>query len=103
MITYVEEYRILNIRCGIEDKDSNNPSIILDRLHIWFGGCGIGSADTLPNARSILYGHIQALIARRTREHEDALLPLRAAGNLLGMSDPFQLGRFLVTKVGMKP
>lgn len=79
MIAYVEEFTILDCPYGIEDyadgKPKNDHFMPSDfkagkrkRFNCWTGGCGIGSFDTIEEARLRLVAHAQNALDQKERE-----------------------------------
>jgi predicted nucleotide-binding protein (sugar kinase/HSP70/actin superfamily) len=64
-----------------------------DFFRVWCGGCGIGSAPTINEAREIIYKHSKDSLQRKIDEHEMTLLTFKKSLKILG-DDKFNLGIF---------
>jgi hypothetical protein len=96
MIPYVEEYKIANMRFGIEDykqkrKGHFMPDLPHKRYHCWVNGGGIGQADTLQEARQIIFQlAIDNLDANIYKLTEDLFIRLQAKHLLADNMDNLQ-------------
>lgn len=63
------------------------------RFMLWSGGCGIGEADTLEEARQLLQAFIVSQLHVECGVLRETLVRNQAALDWLG-GDPFRLGRF---------
>lgn len=101
-VHYIEEFTILDKPFGIEDyKDGRPPSEhffvdgVTKRYQLWSGGCGIGTASTLHEARGKIHQHAFNMIKSRLKTANDSAQKAVQALTLLG-DDPAFLFRFEV-------
>ena len=108
MSDYLETFRIplsstQFIQLGIEDYEQPGVHFFADQPHkrfrLWSGGCGIGEADTLEEARKILLHYIASDLRVRSDRALADLKVMQRTLNQLGGEDPidtFKLAKFLV-------
>lgn len=100
MVDYVEEFTVLGKRLGIEDMEDTRPGVehffpehATHRYQLWAGGCGVGRANTIQEAREILHDYAirqaRDLADKATRSLEAANAVLKKLGE-----DPTYLFRF---------
>jgi hypothetical protein len=88
MTRYAETFNINRRVYGIERLADG-------RLRCWVGGCGIGVADSMDEARQILHGYAISEATALVGSATEQLTRAREALVLLG-ADHFNLGRFRV-------
>lgn len=104
MSEYIESFNIPGVKnFGIEDRyaehDPSKPAWprVDDqkRYQVWAGGCGIGTASSLEEAREMIHGYAMKQISADLTTHRQKIDQLEWTANSLGV-DPFYLGRFLL-------
>lgn len=83
---------------GIEDCTSPGDHLMPNRIgpqfQLWSGGCGIGSRDTIAEARAHIHLFACYRLNRRILEAKQQLATLEESRDALG-NDAFSLGQFL--------
>jgi len=94
-VIYKEAYDINGQNCGIEHIKPTKVGVPQDELYkVWVGGCSIGVADTIGEARKHLHEHMRGAMFNKSGELNAKLMQAQFAYNQLG-DDPFYLGRFM--------
>lgn len=101
MVDYVEAFNIPGVgSVGIEDRYAAPPpsaeAARVDgkkRFQVWSGGCGIGYAADMNEAREIIHTHVTKRLSGDLKKHRQQVNQLEWAMHMLG-SDQFNLGKF---------
>lgn len=103
MGNYRETFTILSRTYGIEDLDQPGPHFFVTRtqdahgrFRLWAGGCSIGQANTIEEARQKLHAYIATRLGENLRNYQVQVAELTNA--LAVLEDPFHLALFLVQK-----
>jgi hypothetical protein len=99
-VTYLETFRIRGLpTLGIEDYEQPGehfmPNSDHKRYQLWSGGCGIGQADTLEEARNKVLAFAKLRLIEQIAPLEKKTREIKQSIALLG-DDVFNLGRFKV-------
>jgi hypothetical protein len=63
MVKYRESFKVNGRLYGIEDYEDGQddhfmPDRATQRFHLWAGGCGIGGANSIEDARRLVHSYI---------------------------------------------
>lgn len=105
-VVYIEEFKVLGRTYGIEDHEDGRPDDEHffpqhyregreQRFKLWAGGCGIGQAKKIEDARYALHAFVVTRLLEEAKEARARAKVCSEALELLG-TDSFNLGRFRV-------
>lgn len=101
MVDYIETFKIDGMVYGIEDLTAPGDHFIhtepYSRYQLWRGGCGIGNADTIAEARTQIHEYAKRCVSAALKKASNRVSELTVTATKLG-SDPFNLCMFLVKK-----
>ncbi len=83
-IIYVEQYEITGRVLGIEElMPESDKRIDGIRYQLWVGGCGVGRAKTIEEARGALVRYMVGYLGILIEDHEERLAKARQARIIL--------------------